>query len=190
MHFSSQLSDMFLCVFHSTPVRHYHSVKHTLECHDLHWYPTCSLHPWVYDFWSFSLFLSAPPAIPTPNSLFVQKVCTFTFVQLSCIQSILVSICVLIKFRITIITLRVIILQTCKTKSDKTCSFDTMVLLVHIVWVLYNLRSQKSRSHHFIALVCKVHAFVSPFQNTFWWIFDAVNNEGKTCTLDCSLYLS
>ena len=58
-----------------------------------------------------------------------------------------------------------------------------MVLLVHIVWVLYNLLSQNSRSHYFIEVVCKVHAFVSPFQDTFWWTFDAVNNKGKTCFL-------
>jgi len=42
----------------------------------------------------------------------------------------------------------------------------------------------KRSFHYLIAVVTsKVYAFVSSFQNTFWWTFDAVNNEGKTCFL-------
>jgi len=42
----------------------------------------------------------------------------------------------------------------------------------------------KPSFHYLIAVVTsKVYAFVSSFQNTFWWTFDAVNNEGKTCFL-------
>ena len=59
----------------------------------------------------------------------------------------------------------------------------SMVLLVHTVYVL-NYQPKKSCSHYLIAVVTsKVYAFVCPFQNTFWWTFDAVNNEGKTCFL-------
>jgi len=65
----------------------------------------------------------SPPAIPTPNSSFVQKVCTFPIVQLSCIKkhtgfknNIIIYFFIII---INIIPLRVI-----------------MVLLVHTVYVL------------------------------------------------------
>ena len=105
MPWTSHLSDIFSHALNFTNVRHYRSHMHLIPNINFHVFDyvhythgsltsfnclqCCSVCIDILWF-LIGLFLSPPPAIPTP--LFVQKVCTISFVQLSCIQSTLALI--------------------------------------------------------------------------------------------------